>query len=897
MATGKGHGSAGLLVGRSAELQAVNSAIDSAASGHPAVVWVEGEAGTGKTALMRHVVAQLPAGRHVVNAHGDELAVDRPFELARQLGSASNESFGAALEMLEVWAHHQDEGPVVVVVEDLHWADNDSSRALLSAVQRLDEDRVVVFITTRPGTRRGWERFCADHERCLVISLAPFDVEEVALLASSEGIDLTPFQAERLHSHTGGHPLYVRTLLSELSPAELQLPNGDLPAPRSLTSSVTARLSEASVSARALAAAMAVINQRAALSLVARIAGVDSPVEPFEGLLDTGFVRWDPRDPGSAVEFAHPLYRQALYEDLSPSRRRDLHRAAADVFNAETALAHRVAAADGTDEVLAGELESKAMEELERGHKNEAARTFQWASALSASAHDAQRRLVRAAWAYLDAGQVHRAEALRTEIESIGEEPGRSLVLGLLEWDRGHAADARHSLQQVVAYEGAGGGFDTQATAARAWAELAEIHIILAQPQEAAAAASRALALSSAHTSAERLASIHGAFAEGHLHGAAAGLARMQQRLPQPAGEVPGDEVDLLVVRATLALYAGLTHAALADLRAIVALARRGFIPVQLARTHRQLGSVLLAIGEWDEALVQARTGLGIAGDDLRGTEEAACQGAVATILAYRGDTEQAETHVALAAEAAARLGALEGLALAWQAAAAVGLAGGDHERVIESLAPMAAAPPMLAALNFWPMFATSLIEAGQVDRARASIDHLEKAAAVRGLDMEGRLLGLRARLAKAHGDLEAADDLFTRALDQFRLDDPFLERVLLLHAHGQLQLDRGQRAQGTATLREVDRVLVSIKAEPFRARVESDLKGIGARSGRRSANASLELTDRERDVAVLVAKGYSNPEAASELYVSRKAIEYHLRNIYGKLGIASRRELRGLEL
>ena len=56
-------------------------------------------------------------------------------------------------------------------------------------------------------------------------------------------------------------------------------------------------------------------------------------------------------------------------------------------------------------------------------------------------------------------------------------------------------------------------------------------------------------------------------------------------------------------------------------------------------------------------------------------------------------------------------------------------------------------------------------------------------------------------------------------------------------------------------------------------------------------------MTDREHDVAVLVAKGYSNPEAASELYVSRKAIEYHLRNIYGKLGIASRRELRGLVL
>ena len=897
MATGQGHGSAGPLVGRRAVLEDIRHAIEAAAGGHSHVVWVEGEAGTGKTALVRHVVADLPAGVNVESAHGDELAVDRPFELARQLGSTANESFGAGLEILGVWAEHQDEGPVVVVVEDLHWADIESSKALLSAVQRLDNDRVVVCITTRPGAHHGWERFRSDPERCVCVTLAPFDVDEVSLVAAAAGVDLTPYQAERLHSHTGGHPLYVRTLLSELSPAELQVPHGDLPAPRSLTSAVTARLSETPESARALAAAMAVINQRAALSLVARIAGVHSPVDPFEGLLQTGFVRWDPREPGSPVEFAHPLYQQAVYEDLSPSRRRDLHEAAANVFNATAALAHRVAAADGADEPLAEELETKAIQDLELGYKVEAARSFQWSSTLSATGDEAQRRLVRAAWAYLDGGQVHRAEALRADIESLGQEPGRSLVLGLLEWENGHAENARRFLQRVVDYDGPDGGFDTQATTARAWAELAEIHIVLAQPPEAVVAASRALALSSPHTSAERLASMHRALAEGHLHGAAAGLARMRQRLPQPAGDVPDDEVDLLVIRATLALYSGLTEAALGDLRGVVALAQRGFIPVELARTHRQLGMALVTIGEWDEALVQARTGLGIAADGLRGTEEAACHGVIATVLAYRGDAEQAEAQVAAAAESAARLGAVEGLAIAWQAEAAVAVAGADHQRVIDALEPMLAAAPMLAALNFWPTLLGALIETGQLERAQASLDDFREAAAVRGLDMHARLLGVRARLAKARGALDEGDALFTRALERFGPDDPFLERTLVLHAHGQLQLDHGQRGEGAATLREADRLLSSVGAEPFVRRVESDLKRIGARSGHRATRSSLELTDRERDVAVLVAKGYSNPEVASELYVSRKAVEYHLRNIYGKLGIASRRELRGLDL
>ena len=219
----------------------------------------------------------------VAHAQGDELATERPFELARQLGSTSAESFSAGMEILDSWAHRQDQGSVMVVVEDLHWVDEASSKALLSAVQRLDKDRVAVLVTTRPGLHNGWERLRSDPERCLAINLAPFDADEVELFASSVGIDVTPYQAERLRSHTGGHPLYLRTLLGELNPADLRRSDGTLPAPRSLTSSVTARLSETRQPARALVAAMAVINQRAPLMVVARLAGPSVPGRAVRG--------------------------------------------------------------------------------------------------------------------------------------------------------------------------------------------------------------------------------------------------------------------------------------------------------------------------------------------------------------------------------------------------------------------------------------------------------------------------------------------------------------------------------------------------------------------------------------------------------------------------------------
>ena len=91
--------------------------------------------------------------------------------------------------------------------------------------------------------------------------------------------------------------------------------------------------------------------------MIGRVAGISEPLEGLEALLPTGFVRWEPRVPGSPMEFTHPLYRQAIYDDLAPTRRRDLHRAAAQVLTPAAVLAHRVAATDGADEHLADELE------------------------------------------------------------------------------------------------------------------------------------------------------------------------------------------------------------------------------------------------------------------------------------------------------------------------------------------------------------------------------------------------------------------------------------------------------------------------------------------------------------------------------------------------------------
>ena len=215
---------------------------------------------------------------------------------------------------------------------------------------------------------------------------------------------------------------------------------------------------------------MAVVNQRSSLPMLGRVAGLAAPLGPFEVLLNTGFVRWDPSQPAPLVEFAHPLYRQAVYEDLSPTRRWDLHRAVARVLTPAAVLALRVAAADGVDDGLADELE------------------------------------------------------------------------------------------------------------------------------------------------------------------------RMRQRLPQPAEQVSDHEANMLVTRGVLGMYAGRTGTAISDRRAALRTAR---ITVhQIARCHFQLATLLVISGDWDEALVQARTAASIASDHQQVWVEPQCQAVLGTVLAYRGDWE-----------------------------------------------------------------------------------------------------------------------------------------------------------------------------------------------------------------------------------------------------------------
>ena len=646
------------FVGRTEELATVARSLDQSIGGRTQVVWIEGEPGSGKTGLLNASIRLLPSSFRVLRAEADESAIGVDMELVRQFGPvAAADGFAAGLQLLDFFDTAQDAGPLAIAVEDLHWADLASRRALLTVARRLRNDHVILFITSRPfWVDDGWERFVTDPERCNRITVKGLTVSDIAELARRLGKQLDRRSTERLHRHTQGHALYVQTLLIELSLEQLTSAEADLPAPRSLASTTTARVADLPNEPRLLASALAVVNQRRALGTIATIANVSDPERALEPLLDTGFVTWSPGELGTPVEFTHPLFRSAIYEDLSPASRRDLHLAAAELLDPEASLVHRVAAASPGDEALVDDLIAAADREVDRGALGLAARNLLWASSLSADLVQIEGGLLRATRLLLDDGQVDQAKTVRDQIMAVRVGPVRSLLLGQLAWTDGDAVTSERWLVEAVHLA----DDDPQAhwVEIDALIQLARLYGTEGRGSKAREAASHALALQPEDEAAEVNAWCELATAEALLRGAPASLDLLADRLGADPRSIVSADADLLVIRGALGFFAGRTHSAIADLRIALDLARLGAPAAQLARAHIQLAQLLISAGDWDEAILHARLGISVVEDGGQVWLEAQAHAALASVRASRGEWELAADHISQARRAA---GAIEG--------------------------------------------------------------------------------------------------------------------------------------------------------------------------------------------------------------------------------------------
>jgi DNA-binding CsgD family transcriptional regulator len=799
--------------------------------------------------------------------------------------------------LLEVVGEQQGTGPVAIVVDDLQWADRRSVEALTFMLRRLSVDSVLAVVIYRGPSGQldeAAQRMLRSIENRLHVPLGGLRPDEVAALAAA--LTAGPLDDEAvqwLYQGTGGYPLYLRTVLSEGSGFDPRTP-GRLALPRSLPAAVDDQLRMLPPETRVMLEMLSVLNLRLPLAQLGQAAQLDSPSAAIEPAVASHLVDWSPEEPTCPVEIRHLLVRDAIYAGITATKRRALHARAASVVSESASWEHRVAALDRPDEGLAGELERLAGEEAAAGWLALAATHLRWASDISPARVGRERRLLTAAL-HLMLAEESRGLGLRQAAEEAAPSPLRSCVLGTIAHSTGQVTEAEQRYTQALAE--ARNDPDSQPLAAMIANRLARTYALLGDGEKVMTFARWALGtgrLDAAYASQTRTLVAVGASVAA---GPRAALAELGHLDADPA-RVDLVDVDGLAFRGVFRLMAGDLNQAVSDLTASLKMVRRGATLTLGLRPYAYLTLAQYVAGAWDDALLTTEQGFLASAIHSRRFEMPMLHLAAACVPAGRGAAEEAERHARLAKEAAASLDYGQERLYAAMARALVCQASGDYLGMADALGPwrddaVLDGRSRLYAVLWRPLLAEGLIGSGQADQAATVVDRL-RAGSGQVAYVQPALAWLDGWLAELRGAPEEAGRIYQRGEDTADAQTPVHTARLLL-AHGRLLRRTGDRRAAIERLRRASDLYRALQAAPFLARTEEELEAChlpGAAPAQKQQPV-LALTSRETEVARLVGKGLSNPEVAAELFISRKAVEYHLGNIYAKCGLQGRQQLR----
>ncbi|MFL6112393.1 MAG: AAA family ATPase [Catenulispora sp.] len=888
---------------------------------------VEGEAGIGKSALARRVAASL-ADFTVLWAGGDPSETDLPGSIISQLvrrvdrdlaapfpllapegaaGASANAIGGQLLLLLGVL--QEARGPVAIVVDDVHWADPLSMQVLGFVLRRLWADRVLTILVTRSdaeSTVGSLDRLVRSLDRAVRIEITGLDEDDVAQLTRRLlDVRLAPALVERLHSYTKGHPLYLRTILAEVPVQVLRDETAERwPAPRTLRVSIKTLLDQLPADSVALLEAMAVLAARLPLATVAQVAGVLDPAKALGPALTAGLAQWWPAESQSPVALIHALQRDAVYDAIAPERRRALHLAAAGLVSTGAAWAHRVAAAVATDPGLAAELEQSGTAEAAMGRNALAATRLRWAAELSEQRADRERRLLTACAQSLLTMQPLTAVKLRPQVEDCGPSALRSCVLGVMEMMSGRFPAAESRLAE--AWQEALADPESGWVAVLAGTFLAAILIRAGRGAETADVAARTLAIGDLDPATSDL--TRTMLATGRMWDQGPGAAlRLLEYLPAEATEVPDDQLDSLATRGVCNLFLARIPAARADLAAVALRDRQGNGSKLSHLSLAQLAVAEYVSGDWNASESAADRAQAIAAAQEHVFGDAAAGFAAVCVLAGRGQWDAATAQIDTLDRMNQAFGSPAVEMMFWAlAGATLAQARADSAAVLRALEPLldrvtdsAEGRIRLRYRPFWLWQQSLLVEAltgvGDLEAAAPALDDLISEHEGTGY-MRLVVARLSGQLAEAQGRPRDALAIYERAVAQTSDaggDAPFF-RAMLEHHYGRLLVatGSGSRREAARWFRSAHDRFSTLRAAPFLERCDADLAAIGLTAPGQTGSRVRTLTERELSVAYLIMDGRTNQEAAAELYVSQKTVEYHLSNIYGKLGISSRRQL-----
>jgi DNA-binding CsgD family transcriptional regulator len=903
-----------MLVGREPEQRRIDALVSSARIGQSAVLVLTGVPGIGKTALLEYAVSQT-AGMRVLRVTGSHSEQHLPFAGLAQLLRAKpadldalpapqGQALGVALALrpgegidrfavgaaaLTLLTRLSEQQPLAVVVDDAHLVDRASQQALVFVMRRLLADALIVLAAAR--TDDPCEFVADDLPRLEVTGIDLAATRDLVLAGRAQG--RSHEATARIAALAEGNPLAILELAADPAAAASRWPNAPGHVSSSLTRLYAARAAALDPAARQVLLLAATAGEDLRLiSRACEAAALDSGLLVAAerlGLIEIGPDR---------VRFAHPLTRAAVYSGASAGERRMLHSTVAGALPAQDhdrRAWHRSEAALGPDDDVAVELELLADRAAVRGAFSLAATAYSRAAQLSTDGRSSALRSLRAGEAAWRAGDWPHARALLRAV--LQQVPGTLVavdaqrLLGVVAARSGSVVEARDVLRAAAAMATA---LEAPAHALACQVEVVQVCFYLADADGGLAAATRieALLADGVPVSQAPIALVAAGMGRVVAGRGGADLIRRGTRLLVAAG-ASGEQVDdsSWAVLGPLFLRevgAGrqLVRSAIDDQRARAALGTLPHLLFHIARDEATSDRWNHAAADYSEAIALAR-------EFGQTTELAMSTAGMAWLVARRGASDQA-TAMADTAEA---LGHEHGIHLArvWaqhalgDLALGLGAAGLAIERYRALDAMMRGLGVLDVDLSPVPELVEALLHAGRRTEAEGLAGAHAQRAELKGqpwaLARAGRVRGLLCPDDEVDSSFDAALTMHTATPDSY-------EQARTRLAYGARLRRARRRIDARPQLQQALDVFQALGALPWADRAAQELVATGATALRAGTDAAGRLTPRELQIALLLSDGSTVREAAASLFLSPKTVEYHLRHVYIKLGIASREQL-----
>ncbi|HKR51578.1 MAG TPA: AAA family ATPase [Pseudonocardiaceae bacterium] len=903
-----------MLVGRDHECARLRAVLVKATQGDPEALVIRGDPGMGKTHLL-HAAAEYADDLQIIRVDGHEAETEIPYaaltmllgpliqrlselpeaqatalKAALDLGPAVHgDRLGVAAATLTLMANSADERPLFIAVDDAHWLDLPSLEALVFSIRRMRAERIAVVLTARfaVDVSPAAERWLAALPE---MPLSGLDFAAAKQLVADRGA-----LSNSMWKATAGNPLALQDLPTTWSTT---LPVEPVPLRTRLVRAYERRLAGLSP------------DTRRAVLLLAVAGSADDAVD--DALAQLGLSRHDldaAEDAGllvqdtSGVRFRHPLVCSAAYHAATAERKRTAHRALAAVYEqrctpgaVERRAFHLAAATPSPDEDIAGQLAAAAKQAATRQSHVTALALFERAARLSPVGPARTQRLLDAALMSQAAGCPGAALPLldlalaetddQRTITTI-----RHLQCRVQMWC-GQPIEARDELLALADRTEI-----TEPTLAAVMRSQAALTSVTLGDQRLAVEMARRAARLVRHLPA--MTRLPVVLIEAFTLAAGGDSATARELLAwceEHLAKYDPLSVDQLLLVVALA-YASVEDSASARrwlesaVRTTRSAGAMGLLPFQLV----ELADVCWRDGDWTAGLAHAHAAVSLTEETGWSTQLPHALTVLAVFEATLGDAAGCREHVARAVELATPSGARIFEARAARALGLLELSEGRPSQAAEHFAVIAEfvyahglGDPVL--LSWAGDFVEAHVRAGEPHRAQRAFDVLVREAEKTGRPTE-HAVAARCR-GLLYADDEQAHSAFLEALKWHEQAQQPFEQARSQLCLGEFLRRHRRPTEARPVLTDALGTFTRLGARSWAQRTEAELRATGIASRPRRERSTTQLTPQELQVALVVADGATNVEAAAQLFLSAKTIEFHLSNVYRKLGIRSRAQL-----